>query len=335
MKDFLPKSTKGRAVKRMLNEALVILTSVGIPVEPEPLRRRERMAACMMAVAGVSRKWSEAKSATDGRHLKTREVIPFVNKHFEENISSGSYDDVRRKDLKLAVVAGLIVNSGDDPSRATNDPTRGYALDPAFAALIRTYGTLAWAASLASFNKNRPSLAEVLARKRDLPRIPVSLPGGQTLELSLGKHNELQKAVVEEFLPRHGRGAEVLYLGDTSKKHLLVDEKRLRELNFMELTHGDLPDVVAYSAQEDWVYLIEAVHSSGPMSELRVLELLRQLEQCPSELVFVTAFRTRDDFLRWGRSIAWETEVWVADEPDHMIHWNGHNFQGPYPRRKV
>lgn len=332
MKDFLPKSTKGRAVKRMLNEALDILSSVGIPVEAEPLRRRERMAACMMAVAGVSRKWSEAQSATDGRHLKTREVIPFVNKHFEENISSGSYDDVRRKDLKLAVVAGLIVNSGDNPGRATNDPTRGYALDPEFAALIRTYGTPAWTKSLIDFNENRPSLAELLKRKRNLERIPVTLPDGSKLDLSLGEHNKLQKAIIEEYFPRHGHGAEILYVGDTSNKKLLLNAERLAELNFMELAHGDLPDVVAYSAKKNWVYLVEAVHSSGPVTELRVIELLRQLERCTAGLMFVTAFLTREEFGRWSKYIAWETDVWFADEPDHLVHWNGHKLQGPYPR---
>lgn len=29
--------------------------------------------------------------------------------------------------------------------------------------------------------------------------------------------------------------------------------------------------------------------------------------------------------------IAWESEVWMADDPDHMIHFNGERFLGPYP----
>jgi hypothetical protein len=28
--------------------------------------------------------------------------------------------------------------------------------------------------------------------------------------------------------------------------------------------------------------------------------------------------------------ISWETEVWVADSPTHMIHFNGERFLGPY-----
>ncbi len=29
--------------------------------------------------------------------------------------------------------------------------------------------------------------------------------------------------------------------------------------------------------------------------------------------------------------IAWESEVWIAEEPMHMIHFNGERFLGPYP----
>ncbi|QQR87315.1 MAG: restriction endonuclease [Flavobacteriales bacterium] len=330
MKDYLPETTKSAAVKRVLNEALDILIAVGIPAAAEPIRRRERMAACMMAVAGVTKKWSAAKSVKDGRHLKTREVIPFVNKHFEENISSGSYDDVRRKDLKLAVVAGVIVNSGDNPGRATNDPTRGYALAPDFAALIRTYGTPAWAKNLAAFNKNRPSLAESLLRKRDMERIPVTLPGGGKLELSLGKHNELQKAIIEQFLPLWGNGAEVLYVGDTSNKLLHIERERLKELGFFDLSHDELPDIIAYSKSKKWLYVIEAVHSSGPISELRLMELKKLLKGCKAGIVYVTAFLTRKAHAKYADQIAYETEVWTADRPEHLQHLNGPRFMGPY-----
>lgn len=330
MKDYLPESTKSGPVKRVLNQALDILVAVGIPAAEETTRRRERMAACMMAVAGVTKKWSEAKSVKDGRHLKTREVIPYVNKHFEESISSGSYDDVRRKDLKLAVVAGLIVNSGDNPGRATNDPTRGYALAADFAALIRTYGTPAWAKSLTAFNKSRTSLAESLLRKRDMERIPVILPGGGKLQLSLGKHNELQKAIIEQFLPLWGHGAEVLYIGDTSNKLLHIERERLKELGFFDLSHDELPDIIAYSRSKKWLYVIEAVHSSGPISELRLMELKRLLKDCKAGIVYVTAFLTRKAHARYADQIAYETEVWTADRPEHLQHLNGPRFIGPY-----
>ncbi len=33
---------------------------------------------------------------------------------------------------------------------------------------------------------------------------------------------------------------------------------------------------------------------------------------------------------RYLGEIAWETEVWVADAPTHLIHFNGERFLGPY-----
>ena len=327
MIDRLPKSTKSKRIKLLLNEALDILGAVGIPLDGMTGRRLERMAVCFLAVAGISKKWNEAKNGTN---LKSRDIINIVNEQFEEKISSGSYDDIRREDLKLPVVAGMVINSGTGKGSATNDPTRGYALNPDLTILVKSYGTEDWAKKLKAFRKTHKSLAELLSRRRDLAKIPVTLPNGKKLKLSLGKHNDLQKAIIEEFLPIFGGGSIVLYVGDTSDKFLHIERDELNNLGFFELSHQELPDVVAYSAKHNWLYLIEAVYSSGPMSETRVLELKRSLQDCKAELIFVTAFLTRDAFRKWQMDIAWETEVWIADTPDHLIHFNGHKFLGPF-----
>lgn len=327
MKNHLPKSGKSAPIQRLINEALDILEAVGIPVEEKSERGKEKMAMAFLAVAHVTGNWI---AASDKTHLQTRQIISFINGHFDEAISSGSYDDIRRKDLKLLVIGDLIVNSADNLSAATNDPTRGYALHPDFKNLIVTYGTKDWSAALATFNKDRPSLAEQLARKQNIERIPVTLPGGKPLEFSLGEHNVLQKAIIEEFLPRFGSDCMVLYVGDTANKMLHIEEAELARLAFFKLSHDELPDIIAYSEQHNWLYLIEAVHSSGPMSEIRVHELKKLLKNCKAELIFVTAFLTRADFRKWVMGIAWETEVWIADNPDHLIHFNGHKFLGAY-----
>lgn len=327
MKTYITKSTKSTSIQKIINEALDILESVGIPITTKTERGLERMAVCFLTVASVTKDWAKA---SDKSHLKTREIITIVNKNFEENISSGSYDDIRRKDLKLLVVADLVVNSGDNLSAATNDPTRGYALHPDFKNLIVSYGTAAWNKKLKAFNKNKPSLVELLARKRNIEQIPVTLPGGKPLRLSLGEHNVLQKGIIEQFLPRFGSDCEVLYIGDTSNKMLHIDDAALKELNFFTLSHDELPDIIALSKKKNWLYLIEAVHSSGPMSEIRVHELKKLLKDCKAELIFVTAFLTRAEFRKWTMDIAWETEVWIADNPDHLIHFNGHKFLGTY-----
>jgi type II restriction enzyme len=327
MKNYIPKSKKSESVQQIINEALDILESVGIPLNSKTERGLERMAVCFLAIAGVTEDWCKSK---ENSNLKSRDIIRIVNENFEENISSGSYDDIRRKDLKLLVLAEIVINSGVGKRSATNDPTRGYALHPDFKKLVVTYKTSNWSKSLKAFNKNRPSLALILSRQRNLSIIPVKLPDGKPLELSLGEHNVLQKAIIEEFLPRFGADCEVFYIGDTSNKILHIEETELKKLKFFVLSHDELPDIIAFSRKNNWLYLIEAVHSSGPMSETRVFELKKLLKECKSELIFVTGFLTRADFKKWMLDVAWETEVWIADNPDHLVHFNGHKFLGAY-----
>lgn len=330
MQDYIPKSEKTDRLKILINEALDILNSAGIPFAGKRQRGLESMAMAFLAVAGVIKSWKEAKGQNEHRHLKTRDIIKFINEHYEENISSGSYDDMRRKHLKLPVLADLILNSADNPNAAANDPTRGYTLDADFKNLITHYNTDEWEIKLKLFNKNRPSLQEVLKRKRDLPKIRIKLPTGHTLDFSHGVHNQLQREILEEFLPKFGNGCEVLYVGDAVNKYLLREDDKLHDLGFFELTHDSLPDIVAYDAKKNWLYLIEAFYSSGPMSEERILELKKALKECKADLIFVTAFISKTDFKKNASDIGWESEVWTADNPDHIIHFNGGKFLGPH-----
>lgn len=160
--------------------------------------------------------------------------------------------------------------------------------------------------------------------------VPVTLPSGTMLQLSKGKHNLLQKAIIEDFLPRYGEKAQVLYLGDTAQKFLHMERECLKRLNFFELAHDELPDVIAYSESKNWLYLIEAVHSSGPISSLRHEQLRSLTKKCTAEILYVTAFLDRNTFRKYAPDIAWETEVWIAEAPDHIIHFDGQRFLGPY-----
>lgn len=324
---YLTKTKKSKAIAKIIDEAVDILVSVGIPKDDRTERSLERMAMAFLAVAGISKRWTEA---VDNRFLKTRDIIMFNNTHFEENISSSSYDNIRRKDLRLLILAGLVLNSSDKPNAATNDPTRGYNLETNFMRLVKTYSTDKWSETLEKYLEGKTSLKDQLARKRDIEKVPIALPSGTVLELSAGQHNLLQKLIIEEFLPRFGKDSQVLYVGDTANKMLHIDKKKLEEINFFELSHEELPDVLAYNSKKNWLYVIEAVHSSGSISETRLLELKRLTEKCTAALIYVTAFLNSTEFRKWVSEIAWETEVWIADKPDHLIHFNGDKFLGPY-----
>ncbi len=314
----------------LVEDTLTILSLTGIPLSGLTSRRKVCMAKAFLAVAGMKTgsSWTEARS--DNR-LRSRDVIRWMNEFLGESISSGSYDDIRRKHLYLPVEAGLVLKSAGNENAATNDGTRSYALSLETAELLRSFGTKKWASNLESFLAGREVLADALKRTRLQSRVAISI-GTKELLFGPGEHNELQKKIIEEFLPCFGHGAEVLYVGDTEDKLAHIDELRLRQLGFFELNHDKLPDVLAYSAMRNWLYLIEAVHSANPITELRKRALERLTASCTADIVYVTAFLTRESFRKFAREVAWETEVWISESPDHLIHFNGDKFLGPHKK---
>jgi len=312
----------------LVDDTLSILAAVGIPLEGLTERRKVKMAKAFLSVAGMKpgMDWPEARS---NNRLRSRDVIRWMNAHLGENVSSGSYDDIRRKDLLLPIEAGIVLKSAGKEGAATNDGTRPYAISPETAELLHAYRTHQWPAALNKFLTGRESLAEQLRKIRQQALIPVTI-GSTLLEFGPGEHNELQKAVIEGFLPRFGFGAEVLYVGDTEDKLLFCESRELHSLGFFELSHDKLPDILAYSRSKKWLFLIEAVHSANPITELRKRTLEQLTEGCSAEIIYVSAFLTRIAFRKFAREIAWETEVWIAESPDHLIHFNGDKFLGPH-----
>ncbi len=319
--------TTPKSVAGLIFNMLDILKAVGIPMEATD-RKLERMAKACLAAGKIKRSFSESLSAEDAIFSRSRDIISFENSNYGEKIADSSYDDIRRQDLKLPVEAGIIVNSSSREDQATNNPSRGYALNPAFAKLIRQYGTPSWETALEEYNSKTVQLKEELERKRNLAKVAVTLPGGKTINLSYGEHNNLQKAIIEKFLPLFGFGAEVLYVGDTADKFLHLDKETLESINFFPLEHEELPDVVAYSREKNLLFLVEAYHSTGEWSEVRVRKVKRRLDEshCTATVVFFTAFENKNAFRQKAKDIAWETEVWIADSPEHLVHFNGFKF---------
>ena len=319
-------------LQKLVDEALHVLQDLGVPLDSLTPRRKERMAKAFLAVAGLTPglAWAEAKDNSHHRQLRSRQVITFMNAHLGENIADSSYDDVRSQDLVLPEQALIVVKSAKNPDANTNDGTRGFALNPAAGQAIRTFGTGQWKNAVDQFLQGRETLATQLRRDRDLARVPVQIANGAELIFSPGKHNVLQKEIIERFLAIFGFGSEVLYVGDTSNKYLHVNRQRLEQLKFFELAHDQLPDVIAYSQTKNWLYLIEAVTTANPITELRRKTLLELTRVCTADVIFITAFPDRATYRKFAKDIAWETEVWIADAPEHMIHFNGDKFLGPY-----
>lgn len=138
MKDYLPKSKKNNAVKKIINEAIHILESIGIPIYAKTERSAEKMAMSFLALLGVTENWGEAKCVDDNYGLSSKEVISYFNKNFEDKISAGSYDDVPRDYIKLLLVANFVVKSGINPNENYNSPTRKYVIPTFVRSCLKT-----------------------------------------------------------------------------------------------------------------------------------------------------------------------------------------------------
>lgn len=322
------------SLNKLVIEALEILFSFGVPIEGMTARRKEKMAKAFLAVAGLKPgdPWTAIKVDEPSHRPRSRDCINWMNEHLGENISLGSYDDIRRKDLVFPVEVGVVLKAAGNEEAATNDGTRGYAINPDFAEQIKKLGTSEWQPSLKQFMDGKETLIEQLKQRRKAAMLPVKV-GAIEIVFSPGEHNQIQKAVIEEFLPRFGQHAEVLYVGDTADKFLFLNEAALNKLSFFEIAHEKLPDVLAYSKGKNWLFLIEAVHSANPIDPLRKMTLEKLAAKCSADIVFVTAFLSRSSFRKFAADIAWETEVWIAENPDHMIHFNGDKFLGPHTHR--
>ena len=195
-------------------------------------------------------------------------------------------------------------------------------------ALLRTYGSDKWESAKSEFFSTHENLISQYESKRSILKMPVRI-NNLDFTFSPGKHNELQKAIIEEFAPRFAPNSECLYVGDTIEKDMVKNIEKLNELGFEITLHDKMPDVVLYVAEKNWLFFIEAVTSVGPMEPKRIKEIDEMTTNVNCGKIYVTAFPDFKTFKKFSESLAWETEVWISEMPDHMIHLNGDKFIGP------
>lgn len=136
--------------------------------------------------------------------------------------------------------------------------------------------------------------------------------------------------MVEDFCSYYAQGGQILYLGDADSKWAVSEEVKLKELGVTFDQHGKMPDLVVYLPDKNWLVLLEAASSHGSVDAKRHSELTKLFKGATPGLVFVSCFPTRAEMRKYLADIAWESEVWCADSPTHLIHFNGERFLGPY-----
>ena len=307
-----------------IEDAQDILKTLGLPAS----QQNELSALTLLALCGLrpKDKWSKAKRK--GLTV-TKGIMEFVAKEHNKVYAPNTRETFRRQVLHQFVQARIVDYNPFKPDLPTTSPRAHYAISEAALKVVKKYGTKGWDKATKDFLSEYGSLMTIYEGKRSKYLVPVRLPEGIILQLSPGKHNQVQAAVVEQFAPRFAPGAKLLYLGDTAKKHLHIDTAQLSELGVPVTEHDKLPDVILYQQKRNWIFLVEAVTSHGPMTPKRVFELRSMFSACSSGIVFVSAFPDFAEFRKHLKDIAWETEVWLVDTPDHLIHFNGDRFLGP------
>ncbi len=312
-----------KAGKRV-REARHILEALGMP----RAQQNDRSALCLLALASIAPKtcWQDARNPL----LGITPIIEWIGSNYRKVYAPNTRETVRRQTMHQFVNAGIAIYNPDDQSRPVNSPRAVYQLECELLSVVKAYGTVEWQERLDSYLSGRPKLIDLYTKRRNLSLVPVRISEEEDISLSPGEHSELIGAIIEEFAPRFTPGSRLAYVGDTGNRSCYLDRNLLSRLGVPMDQHGKMPDVVLYCEVKEWVVLVEAVTSHGPVDGKRHQELAALFPNAEAGLVYVTAFPDRTTMARYLSEIDWETEVWVSDAPDHLIHFNGERFLGPY-----
>jgi hypothetical protein len=307
-----------------IDEAMSILVDVEMP----RAQLNERSALTLLALVDLAadKKWSAASAPLIG----ITPIMDWMRAEFDKDYAPNTRETIRRQTMHQFEQAGIALYNPDDPSRPVNSPKAVYQVEPTFLGVVQSFGTSEYKLRLEGFMASRVSLTAKNAKHREMNMIPISTAQGQKLTLSPGAHSQLIRDIVEQFGERFVPGGQLVYVGDTGEKWGYFDQQLFSSLGLAVDDHGKMPDVIIYYPDRSWLILAEAVTSHGPVDAKRHRELDGLFKSSKAGLVFVSAFPDRRTFTRYLEHISWETEVWIADNPSHLIHFNGARFLGPY-----
>lgn len=310
--------------KKRIEEALNILKILKLP----RMQLNDRSALTLLALLDMKADnlWKDASNPMYG----ITEMMDYFKEHFGITYAPNTRETVRRQTVHQFIQVGLLLVNPDDSERPVNSPHTRYQIEPSALKLIQTYGTEDWDKNLKAYLNSVETLKRLSAKEREMTLLPVKLPNGEKITLSGGGQNVLIKKIIEEFCPRFTPDGVVVYIGDAGDKLRGYELTYLKELGIEMDKHGKMPDVIIHYTQKNWLILVEAVTSHGPIDIKRQNELKELFQESKAGLVFVTAFETRKALVKFLPEIAWETDVWIAEAPSHIIHFNGERFLGPY-----
>ncbi len=307
-----------------IDEAVGILKSMGLP----QAQQNERSALTLLSLLSLKEDsaWSSAKKSK----LRIHDIIIYIQKFYSKPYAENSRESIRRQTLHQFMHAGIVEINPDDSKRSTNSPKTVYALTDEAFNLVKKFGTPSWKNSLNDFINTVGKLVDKYDRKREKNKVSLELPEGSHLSFSPGKHNELQVKVITKLKVTFFPDSQLVYVGDAARKLLYKNEELATSLRIPITKHDKLPDVVYYNKDKNQLFLIEAVTSHGPITHKRKIELEEALKKCKAKRVYISAFPDFKQFKKHIDDIAWDTEIWIAVHPQHMVHFNGPQFFTAY-----
>lgn len=300
-----------------------VLAQIGVPEK----HRGDICVFTLLALGNIrpDTPWRKATNSWNRIH----DILTFTSRHYNVQYAENSRETFRKQAIHPFRTAAIIEDNG----MATNSPKYSYRLTAEFLEVVReiTYSAsdvINDNLSLLKFISSHESLSKKYASRKRKQKMPVRI-NQLDFSFSPGRHNQLQKAVLEEFAPRFAPSSECLYVGDTICKSMVNNTEKLSSLGLEITVHDKMPDIVLFSREKNWIYFIECVTSVGPMDSKRILEIESLTQNVKAGKIYVTAFPDFATYKKFSQHLAWDTEVWISELPDHMIHLNGDKFLGP------
>lgn len=277
---------------QLIEEAIEALRD--FEVGREQLNERSAMTLLALLQLKPGDDWARATNPM----LGTRAIMDWIRDQYGVEYAANTRETIRRFTLHQFVIAQLVEENADRPDRPINSPKWNYRVTD--------------------------EALEVLRHYRE-PRFE------SEIERFLSDHLSY-RSLVEEMLPRFAPGCQVAFIDDTDHKHGVIDADLLDDLGISLKAREKAPDVIAWDERRRWLFLMEAASTHGPVDVTRKNELHDLFADQWNDAVLVSCFPDRRTMQRYLAQLAWETEAWCADTPDHMMHFNGSRFMGPYGR---
>lgn len=308
----------------LVEQASNILADLGMDKE----RYNERSAMTLLALAhlGANDDWVN----TTGDMYTMRQLMDWMRDELEQDYAPNSREAIRRFTLHQFAAGGLVEQNADQPDRPINSPKWNYRLNPGLLPVLRAVGTNGYDNALETFLGSIETWKQKQDEIREMNKVPVELPDGTGVMLSSGGQNVLIKGMVEEFCPRYAPGGQVLFIDDTDHTHRTKQETLMASIGIEMPERGKAPDLIVWMEDRQWLFLMEACSTHGPIDVIRKRELLELFAPQKDNIVFVSCFPNRSVMRQYLADLAWETEAWCASDPDHIIHLDGERFIGPY-----